>query len=136
MISLLIHMGLSIQYIVNSIKKYINSSKNELKKTLKHLKSLKPSSLQEIKYISRLLHNRYRKKENESFNYQSASKSNFWKYSKKVFQWRENRVKPDFNEEDCYNYLKKTLSEKNRLREYSTPSWLQKLDILSIGFHL
>ena len=30
-------------------KKYINSSKNELKKTLKHLKLLKPSPLQEIK---------------------------------------------------------------------------------------
>ena len=42
-------------------KKYINCSKNELKKTLKHLKSLKPFPLPEIKYISRLLRNRYRK---------------------------------------------------------------------------
>ena len=33
-------------------QKYINSSKNELKKTLQYLKSLKPSLLQEIKYIS------------------------------------------------------------------------------------
>ena len=116
-------------------KKYINSSKNELKKTLKHLKSLKPP-LQEIKYISQLLRNRYHKKENESFDHQSAYKSNFWKYCKKVFQPHENRVKPDFNEQDCYNYFRKTPSEKKQLREYSTPSWMQKLDILSVGFHL
>ena len=67
-------------------KKYIKSSKNELKKTLKHCKSSKPSPLQEIKYISRLLRNRYRKKENESFDHQSAYKSNFWKYCEKVFE--------------------------------------------------
>ena len=94
-------------------KKYIKSSKNELKKTLKHCKSLKPSPLQEIKYISRLLRNRYRKKENESFDDQSAYKSNFRKYCKKAFQPRENRVQPDFNEQDCYNNFKKALSEKN-----------------------
>ena len=132
MISLLIHVGLSIQYIVNSTKKYINSSKNELKKTLKHLKSLKASHLQETKYISRFLRNCYRKKENESFDHQSAYKSNFWKYCEKVFEPRENRVKPGFNEQHCYNYFKKTL----RSREYNTPTWMKKLDILLQAFIL
>ena len=101
MISLLIHVGLSIQYIVNSIKKYINSSKNELKKTSKHLKSLKPSPLQEIKYISRFLRNCYRKKENESFDHQSAYKSNFWKYCEKVFEL--NQVSTNESLHGCKN---------------------------------
>ena len=112
-------MGLQIHSEFD--QKYINSSKNKLKKTLKHLKSLKSS---------------YRKKESESFNHQSAYKSNFWKYCERVFDPNENRVKPNFNELDCYNYFQKNLSEKNRSAEYSTPSWMRKLDIPSIGFHL
>ena len=100
------------------------------------IKGLKTSPFQEIKYISWLLPNRYRRKDSESFDHQSAYKSNFWKYCKKVFQPRENWVKPDFKEQNCYNYFKKSSVRKKQSRECSTPSWIQKLDILSIGFHL
>ena len=50
-----------------------------------------------------------------------------------------SHVKIELNQNSAnktYNYFEKTLSEKNRSREYSTPSWMPKLDIPSIGFHL
>ena len=92
MISLLIHVGLSIHSEFD--KSYINSSKHELQKTLKHLKSLKPSPLQEIKYNSRLLLNRYRKKENENFDHHQLTNRTFGNTAKKYL----SRVKIELNQ--------------------------------------
>ena len=117
-------------------QKYTNSTKNELKKTLKQLKLINTPPLQEIRFVSRLLRNRYRKKESESFDHQLLYKSNFWKYCHKIFQPAENRVKPNFSKKDCYKYFKKTLSEKNQFRDYNTPSWMQKLNEPTIDFNL
>ena len=74
-------------------KRYINSSKHELKKTLKHLKSLKPS-LQEIKYNSRLLLNRYRKKENKRFDHHQLTNRTFGNTAKKYL----SRVKIELSQ--------------------------------------
>ena len=92
--------------------------------------------LQEIRFVSRLLQNRYRKKESKSFDHQLLYKSNFWEYCDKIFEPAENRVKPNFSEKDCYKYFKKTLSEKNRFGDYNTPLWMQKLNKPTIDFNL
>ena len=49
-----------------------------------------------------------------------------------------SRVKIELNQtltNKTVKIISKKLSEKKRSREYSTPSWMQKLDTLSIGFH-
>ena len=112
MISFLIHMGTVNTTNSEFDQKHKNSSKNGLKRKMKHPKSLNSLLLQEIKYITQLLCNHYHKKESESFNHQPAYKSNIWKYCKKVFEPLENRVKLNFNKQDCYNYFKKNSVRK------------------------
>ena len=70
MISLLIHVRLSIQYLVNSIKIH-KQFKKWIKENIKTSHITKTfSPLQEMKYISRLLRFRYRAIESESFDHQ------------------------------------------------------------------
>ena len=117
-------------------KKYINSSKNELKKTLKHLKLLKPSPLQEIKYISRFLRNCYRKKENEVLTINQLTNRTFGNTAKNYL----SRVKIELNQtlmnKTVITISKKLCQKKTNRKNTAFLHGCKKRDIPSIGFHL
>ena len=109
-------------------EKYQTYSKNQLKKALKTLKAHEISSVQEIKYVSRLLRNRYRKKEaEENTNHERLYSENVWNYCKRIFEPNEDKIKPDFSEQSCYTYFKDILSEKKSGKNFVTPSWMKSL---------
>ena len=99
---------------VNSIdnnlemKKYINFSKNKLKKVLESPKVDKITNITEIKYVSRLLRSKLRKEEQpDAFNHNDRIKENYWKYCKNNFETNATGL-PTFSENDCWKHFMKT----------------------------
>ena len=80
-------------------------SKNELKRQV--LKSRISNPEEEIKYVSRILRKKFRKKKvSENYDHQSGYYKNFWKYFEKVLEPKEKRVKPLFTGNDCESILR------------------------------
>ena len=104
------------------MKKYINFSKNKLKKVLKSLKVDKTTSITEIKYVSRLLRSKLRKEEqSDAFNHNDRIKENYWKNCKNSFETNATCL-PTFSENDCWKHFMKTCHESKPSQVFNIPS--------------
>ena len=111
--------------------------KNELKRQSAVLKPGILNPEEEIKYVSGILKKKFRKKKvSENYDLQSGYYKNFWEYSKKVLEAKEERVKPLFTENDCDKYFKNILSDKNRQKRFTSPSWMKTFKDPIINFNL
>ena len=116
--------------------KYKDSTKNQLKKILKELKSSQDKNVNEIKFVSRLLRNNIRKPNQysiDSADHDSEISCSFWNYCKKHII-REEKISPTFNMKTCYDYFKKTVSCLNPLKRFTIPGWIPKLNKPNICF--
>ena len=110
------------------MKKYINFSKNKLKKALKSLKVDKTTSITEIKYVSRLLRCKLRKEEqSDAFNHNDRIKENYWKNCKNSFETNATCL-PTFSENDCWKHFMKTCHESKPSQVFNIPSWMKQLE--------
>ena len=114
-------------------QKYKNCTKNQLKKALKQLKTQTTNQI-EIKYVSKILRSRYKKIEQEDIDHRNCCTENFWKHCKNTFEPQGDAIKPDFSEDTCYKYIKKSLSKSSR-RDCTIPSWLKLLDLPTNEFN-
>ena len=123
--------------------KYKNHSIKDLKKALKLLK-LSNSDLAEIKYVSRLVRNKFKSNTtndnmhnttNESFNHDKYFERNFWGYVKKVINCSES-ILPAFNMDDCLKYFQTVLTKVNPNKIFQIPSWIPMLHDPIIEFDL
>ena len=76
-----------------------------------------------------------KKKVSENCDHQSDYYKNFWKYCEKVLEPQEERVKPLFTENDCENYFKNILSEKNCRKRSTSPPWMKTFKDPTINVH-
>ena len=84
------------------------------------LKSRIPRPEEEIKYVSRILRKKFkRKKVSENCDHQYDYYKNFWKYCEKNLESYEESVKPLITESDCENYVKSILSKKKIVKNVS-----------------
>ena len=104
---------------VNDFKvKYRNHTKNQLKQTLRKMKSDKTAeNTSETRYVSKLLRSRIQNnqsKANESssldgIDHDSKIKNHFWKYVKLIFE-KPAMVFPQFDKDACYQFFKNCFS--------------------------
>ena len=87
-------------------QKYKNCTKNQLKKSLKQLKT-QPANQIEIKYVSKILRSQYKRIKHEEIDHKTCYTKKFWKYCEITFESQGDVIKSDFNEDTCYKYLKK-----------------------------
>ena len=114
------------------VAKYKEYTIKELKKALQNLKSSK-GDLNEIKYVSRMLRDKLRNKNNDtnqlkcninqSFNHDKYIGRNFWGYVKNVMN-RKDAVLPSFSMTDCLTYFSKSLTKINPNKLFKIPSWI------------
>ena len=124
--------------------KYKEYTIKELKKALQNLKSSK-GDLNEIKYVSRMLGDKLRNKNNDtnqlkcdihqSFNHDKYIGRNFWGYVQNVMN-RKNAVLPSFSMTDCLTYFSKSLTKINPNKLFKIPSWIPQLSNPAIEFNL
>ena len=76
--------------------------------------------LNEIKYVSKVLREKFSKRSNsvESFDHNKRSKENFRKYRKDIFE-NESKIQPELSEDECHSYLKNSLKAKNRNKKFT-----------------
>ena len=113
---------------VNDFKvKYGNHTKNQLKQTLKKLKSDKTAeNTSETRYVSKLLQSRIQNnqsKANESssfdgIDHDSKIKSHFWKYVKLIFE-KPAMVFSQFDKDACYQFFK-TCFSRSKINRFDT----------------
>lgn len=101
--------------------KYKNLNKNQLKKTLTELKLTKAPTL-EIKFVSRLLRNKFRKEEDPVFDHKSRYNDNFWKYCESIYDPEHEKITPNFDEKKCHAYFSKVFAKKTRQSSFDIPS--------------
>ena len=108
------------------------------------MKSIK-GDLNEIKYVSRMLRDKLRNKNNDtnqlkcdinqSFNHDKYIGRNFWGYVKNVMN-RKDAVLPSFSMTDCLTYFSKSLTKINPNKLFKIPSWIPQLSDPAIEFNL
>ena len=124
----------------NLIMKYRDKTTKELKKALKDLKR-SDANLTEIKYVSRLLRDNLRKRNDETqdslnqINHDVCIAKSFWGYVKKIFV-KKDAVLPSFSMAECLGYFKKSLSSINPMKVFRRPSWIPTLSDPEIPFNL
>ena len=107
--------GIVCEDKVNDFKvKYRDHTKNQLKQTLKKMKSDKTvENTPETRCVSKLLRSRIQNnqsKTNESssldvIDHDSEIKNHFWKYVKLIFE-KPAMVFPQFDKDACYQFFK------------------------------
>ena len=121
---------------VNDFKvKYRNHTKNQLKQTLKKMKSDKTEeNTSETRYVSKLLRSRIQNnqsKTNESsshdgIDHDSKIKNHFWKYVKLIFE-KPAMVFPQFDKDACYQFFKNCFS-RSKINRFNIPAWMPQYD--------
>ena len=117
---------------VNQFKvKYMNHTKNQLKQTLKKLKSDRTAeNTSETRYVSQLLRSRIQNnqsKTNESspldgIDHNFKIKNHFWKYVKLIFE-KPATVFPQFDKDACYQFFKSCFS-RSKINRFNIPAWM------------
>ena len=129
---------------VNDFKeKYRNHTKNQLKQTLRKLKSDKTAeNTSETRYVSKLLRSRIQNnqaKANESssldgIDHDSKIKNHFWKYVKLIFE-KPAMGFPQFDKDACYQFFKNCFS-RSKINRFNVPVWMPKYDNPKNSFNL
>ena len=129
---------------VNDFKiKYRNHAKNQLKQTLKKLKSDKTvENPSEIRYVSKLLRSRIQNnqsKTNESssldgIDHDFKIKNHFWNYAKLIFE-KPAMVFPSFDENACYQFFKNCFS-RSKISRFNIPAWMPQYDNLKKSLNI
>ena len=116
---------------------YDHLSKNQLKKSLRQIKSSVNPNIEEVKYISRLLRRRFKNDGQNADGYDHNAKisRNFWSYCKNIFENKE-RVKPEFSEKECFEYFSNVVKEKGKTKKFDFPSWMKPLENPTHDFNL
>ncbi|CAB4017701.1 Hypothetical predicted protein [Paramuricea clavata] len=118
----------------NKFDHYRSMSKSKLKKFLKDLKS-NGGSLEETKFVSKLLRKRMQSRVNDQRDYENELNENFWKFCKNEFENTEE-LEPNLSEQSCFDYFKNLFKEKNKSRLFKWPSWLSSFPSASKDFDL
>ena len=129
---------------VNDFKrKYRNHTKNQLKQTLRKLKSNKTAEhTSETRYVSKLLRSRIQNnqsKANESssldgIDHDSKIKNHFCKYAKLIFE-NPAMVFPQFDKDACYQFFKNCFS-RSKINRFNIPAWMPQYDNPKKSFNL
>ena len=115
--------------------KYRNQTKNQLKQTLRKLKSDKTAeNTSETRYVSKLLQSRIQNnqsKTNESssldgIDHDSEIKKHFWKYVKLIFE-KPAIVFPQFDKDACYQFFKTSFS-RTKTNRFNISAWMPQYD--------
>ena len=123
--------------------KYRNHTKNQLKQTLRKLKSDKTAeNTSETRYVSKLLRSRIQNnqsKANESssldrIDHDSKIKNHFWKYVKLIFE-KPAMVFPQFDKDACYQFFKNCFS-RSEINRFNIPAWMLQYDNPKKSFNL
>ena len=112
----------------NLKQQYGQLSKRQLKYKLRDLKSQNdPNNERAIRYVSKLIRSKYSKKPFEERDHDSEVKENLWKYCKKTLENPEDNIKPDFDENTCREYFRRSY-KKHSKPNYNFPTWMKMLD--------
>ena len=120
---------------------YNHLSRRQLKKVLKQLKNdVTPTSLDRVKYISKLIRLKYSKKTRRFLNadptHNDRIEKNFWQYCRDVFE-NDERILPKFDEDTCREYFKNTLKKSStNQRSFNLPSWMKELPENTTDFNM
>ena len=123
--------------------KYRNHTKNQLKQTLRKLKSDKTAeNTSETRYVSKLLRSRIQNnqsKANESssldgIDHDSKIKNHFWKYVKLIFE-KPAMVFPQFDKDACYQFFKNCFS-RSKINRFNIPAWMPQYNNPKKSFNL
>ena len=111
-------------------QRYNHLSKRQLKKKLASLREESSGEKSpEIRYISKLIRHKYKKKSaltiNDSNHNEKVSK-NFWCYCKNTFE-KDHVIKTDFDKASCKIYFEKSLQQNNVRLTYAFPNWMKQL---------
>ena len=109
-------------------QQYGQLSKRQLKYKLRDLKSQNdPNNERAIRYVSKLIRSKYSKKPFEERDHDSEVKENLWKYCKKTLEKQEDNIKPNFDENTCREYFRRSY-KKHSKPNYNFPTWMKMLD--------
>ena len=109
------------------VEKYQHHSLKNLNKDLKLLKD-SHASLDEIRYVSRLLRSKLAKKTStitscETLDHDLSISKHFWGYVK-LFLQKKPSLLPSFSLERCKQSFIETLSAKHPNKQFPIPSWI------------
>ena len=109
-----------------------------LKKDLELLKD-SHASLDEIRYVSRLLRSKLAKKTStitscETLDHDLSISKNFWGYVK-LFLQKKPSLLPSFSLERCKQFFIETLSAKHPNKQFPIPSWIPSFSNPTHPFH-
>ena len=111
------------------IKRYDNQSVKDLKRTLKLLKSSAHSAdIKELKYVSALIRTKLASATKQVFEESTDIdlKTKFWPTCQKIFSHVTN-LKPSFSISQGFNYFVNTVSQTDKLKQFTIPNWIPTL---------